>query len=560
MSEEMEKHELCRIAVTSISDDCKLIPRNPHNSTLPCFSGVKLELNEIIDGLSIQDKKVLLALQEIGGKIDISDIVKHASLDQATVMRAALSLTGYGLIKMREKKFSNVILLPEGREYAYGGLPERRMLVALASYGSEAIDEITTRASLNEEQRDIAMAWIKRKGWAEFIKQEDQTLLSITEEGGAALSEKTADETLLEMLDARELNIDELPNEMKGPLRTLAERKLVEIREETRREVELTDLGKQALERGIELIEEVSELSHDLLVSGRWREVKFRRYDVVAPGTPVYPGKIHPQQQVIDELREILLEMGFVEIRGRAVESEFWNFDALFQAQDHPAREIHDSLSLSKPQQAKLPSPALVKQVAAAHERGIAGSTGWGYKFDTNISQRPVLCSQTTAATVRYLASHPEPPAKVFCIDRVYRHEKIDYKHLAEFYQAEGIVMDPGLTLRDMLGYLKQIVNKLGFQKMRFRPGMFPFTEPSVEADVYHPKRHEWIEILGAGMFRPEVLRPIGIKYPVLAWGIGLTRLITIRLGLDDIREIFCNDLNWVSNKICWTSEKTGDA
>jgi phenylalanyl-tRNA synthetase alpha chain len=158
-----------------------------------------------------------------------------------------------------------------------------------------------------------------------------------------------------------------------------------------------------------------------------------------------------------------------------------------------------------------------------------------------------VLCSQTTAATVRYLAFHQEPPVKVFCIDRVYRHEKIDYKHLAEFYQCDGIVMDKGLTLRDMLGYLKQIVVKLGLPKIRFRPGMFPFTEPSVEADVYHEGRREWVEILGAGMFRPEVLRPLGIRYPVLAWGIGLTRLIAIRLGLGDIREIFRNDLAWIS-------------
>ncbi|MCK4405391.1 MAG: phenylalanine--tRNA ligase subunit alpha, partial [Hadesarchaea archaeon] len=312
------------------------------------------------------------------------------------------------------------------------------------------------------------------------------------------------------------------------------------------RELDLTELGNQALALGVELVEEVSELTHELLVSGRWREVRLRRYDVVAPGAPVHPGKVHPQQQVIDELREILLEMGFVEIRSNFVESEFWNFDALFQAQDHPAREIHDSLSLSKPERTKLPSPALVRRVAAAHERGVAGSTGWGYKFNIEVSRRPVLCSQTTAATVRYLASHPEPPVKVFCINRVYRHEKIDYKHLAEFYQAEGIVMDPKLTLRDMLGYLKQVMVKLGLPKVRFRPGYFPYTEPSVEADVYFPEKGEWLEVLGAGMFRPELLRPLGIRYPVLAWGIGFSRLAMIRLGIEDIRDLFNNDLEWL--------------
>jgi phenylalanyl-tRNA synthetase alpha chain len=511
------------------------------------FLVFELELREITEALNIQEKKVLLALQEMGGKADIRKLSERGGLDQATVMRVALTLSERGLAKIQEEKLSKVVLLPEGQMYARDGLPERRLLVTLASCGSGTADELVARANLGEEQGRIALMWIKRKGWAEFLRRGDRTLLSITEKGGLALSQRAPDEVLLELLSTGERSVDELHEEMREQLRTLTERKLARTYGETLRELELTDLSRQILERGIELVEEVSELTHELLSSGRWRDVRFKRYDVTAPCAPLYPGKIHPQQQVIEELRDILLEMGFLEIKGRIVESEFWNFDVLFQAQDHPAREIHDSLSLLKPAHARLPSPELVERVAAAHERGVAGSAGWGTKFDTNISRRAVLCSQTTAATVRYLAFHQEPPVKVFCIDRVYRHEKIDYKHLAEFYQCDGIVMDKGLTLRDMLGYLKQIVVKLGLPKIRFRPGMFPFTEPSVEADVYHEGRREWVEILGAGMFRPEVLRPLGIRYPVLAWGIGLTRLIAIRLGLEDIREIFRNDLAWIS-------------
>lgn len=508
-----------------------------------------MDLRAIIDGLSFQEKKILVQLQELGGKADTADLAVEVELDQASVMRAALSLSERGLTKRLDSKFSKAVLLPEGQGYARDRLPEKRMLVALASCGSEAIDEIAARAALNEEQKHIALTWLKRRGWAEFLKREGETFLTMTEDGGAALSGKTADETLIDLLASEERNVDELPTDMKEPLRILVERGLVKIDEEIRRELELTALGKQALEYGIELIEEVSELSHDLLTSGRWRKAKFRRYDVVAPGAPIYPGKAHPQQQVIDELREILLEMGFIEIRSNLVESEFWNFDALFQAQDHPAREIHDSLSLSKPERTKLPSAALVKRVAMAHERGIAGSTGWGYKFNTDISRRPILCSQTTAATVRYLASHPEPPAKVFSIGRTYRHEKIDYKHLAEFYQAEGIVMDRGLTLRDMFGYLKQIVTKLGFEKIRFMPSYFPYTEPSAQALVYHEGKREWLEILGAGVFRPELLHPLGIRYPVLAWGVGLSRLIMAKLGLEDTRDLYRNDVEWLRRR-----------
>ncbi len=513
------------------------------------FLGLTLNIREIIDGLSFHEKKVLLTLQELGEGVEATDLSKRADLDQATVMRAALSLSEHELVETDTKKFSMATICREGREYVENGLPERRMLTALASCKRGAIDDIAAHANLDEKRKRIALTWLKRKGWAEFTKRENKTLLGITTTGDAALTQETADESLLKRLVTEECNIDELSPDMKEALQMLVERKLVEINVETRRELKLTALGKRVLEHGIELVEEASGLSHELLTSGRWRKVKLRRYDVVAPGTPLYPGKTHPQQQVIDELREILLEMGFVEIRGRIVESEFWNFDALFQAQDHPAREIHDSLSLSRPKHTKLPPAALVKRVATAHERGISGSTGWGYKFNTNLSRRPVLCSQTTAATVRYLASHPEPPAKVFCIDRVYRHEKIDYKHLAEFYQAEGIVMDPSLTLRDMLGYLKQIVTKLGLPTIRFRPGYFPYTEPSVEADVYFPEKREWLEILGAGMFRPELLKPLNIRHPVLAWGIGFSRLAMIKLGIDDIRDLYQNDVEWLNKR-----------
>lgn len=506
-----------------------------------------MDLRSLVDALSVHERKILLALRQLSGEADIADIERQAGLEHAAVMRAALNLEQRGLAKIKERRRSIVAITEEGRMYAKDGLPERRMLQALVKLAPCTAEDAADRAGLSKEQLQISLGWLRRKGWAVFIKQAGRTMLAPTRAGEEALGGKQADEQLLDRLAAGRALVDELPEDMRSKLDTLKERKLLIREEEIQRKLSLTELGERALALGIELVEEVSELTHELLVSGRWREVRFRRYDVTVPGPPLYPGKVHPQQRVIDELREILLEMGFVEIKSNLVESEFWNFDALFQAQDHPAREIHDSLSLSRPERTKLPSPALIKRVAAAHERGVAGSTGWGYKFDVDISRRPVMCSQTTAATIRYLASLPEPPVKIFCIDRVYRHERIDYKHLAEFYQCEGIVMDRGLTLRDMLGYLKQIVVKLGFEKVRFRPGVFPFTEPSVEADVYHPKRREWIEILGSGMFRPEVLRPLGVRHPVLAWGIGLTRLIAIRLGLEDIRDVFCNDLNWIS-------------
>jgi phenylalanyl-tRNA synthetase alpha chain len=508
-----------------------------------------MELRTLIDGLSIQEKKILLALRELRGKADLVDLERQADLEHVTVMRAALTLGRKGLTRISEIPRPIVVITDEGRAYAREGLPERRMLEVLVK-APDTISAVAERAGLTLERAQLAVGWLRRKGWAEFVKQADRTLLQATGAGRSALERRFADERLLARLaQVGSLPVSELPEDQRRAIDELKGRKLVMVEEKVVRRLSLTDLGNQALALGIELVEEVSQLTHELLMSGRWREARFRRYDVTIPGAPIYPGKVHPQQQVIDELREILLEMGFVEIKGPLVESEFWNFDALFQAQDHPAREIHDSLSLSKPARTRLPSPELVRRVAAAHEHGVAGSRGWGYDFNTAISQKPVLCSQTTAATVRYLAKRPKPPVKVFCIDRTYRHEKIDYKHLAEFYQIEGIVMAPGLTLRDMLGYLEQIIVKLGLRKIRFRPGYFPYTEPSVEADVYFPEAREWLEVLGAGMFRPELLRPLGIRYPVLAWGIGFSRLAMIKLGIQDMRDLHNNDLEWLSRR-----------
>jgi phenylalanyl-tRNA synthetase alpha chain len=156
------------------------------------------------------------------------------------------------------------------------------------------------------------------------------------------------------------------------------------------------------------------------------------------------------------------------------------------------------------------------------------------------------LRTHTTAETIKYLAEHKKPPIKVFSVDRVYRNERVDYSHTAEFHQIEGIVVDKGVTLRDLMGTLKTFYARFGLKKVRFWPGYFPYTEPSVEATVYVPKLKTWMELCGMGMFRPEVLAPMGIKYPVLAWGGGLERVAMLELGIEDIRLPYYNSLSWI--------------
>ncbi|MDK2383758.1 MAG: phenylalanine--tRNA ligase subunit alpha, partial [Candidatus Korarchaeota archaeon] len=341
-------------------------------------------------------------------------------------------------------------------------------------------------------------------------------------------------------------------------LESLRRRGLVEVVEKTEVEIELTDLGRQAAEGKIKVVEEVGKLTRDLIITGEWRKKKLKSYDVRASPPVTYPGKPHPYIHFLEEVREILIGMGFVEVKSPIVEAEFWNFDVLFQAQDHPAREVHDSYQVAFPSEGADLSQysSLVERVGMTHEHGWeTGSKGWGYKWSFDIARRLILRSQTTAASARTLASGLEVPSKIFAIDKVFRPETPDRTHAIEFHQCEGVVLAEDMNVRHLMGFLAEFAKQLGFREVKFKPAYFPFTEPSVEAYV----RHEtlgWIEIAGSGLFRPEMLIPMGYDYPkvqALAWGIGIGRLAMIRLGLDDIRELHSQNLDYLRRaKLVW--------
>ncbi|KXA90555.1 hypothetical protein AKJ37_00090 [candidate division MSBL1 archaeon SCGC-AAA259I09] len=493
---------------------------------------------------------MLSALGELNHEAFVEKIQETTELSQSSIMRSALSLEENNFLKLHEKNRKQIFITEEGKNYLKNSLPERKILNKLAEENSLPVVELAGRIDLPEEKIGLAIGWVKRKNWGKIEQENGEKNLTITDNGIESLEQKGKDELLLEKFENSEkIFLDSVPEDLKNEVSKLRSRNLIRTKKRTRRKLSLTEKGKKSLNLDLGVIERVSRLSSDLIRTGKWREVELRDYNVTAPTPSIHPGKEHPQRRIIEELRSILLRMGFEEITGPIVESEFWNFDALFQAQNHPAREIHDTLSLSKPKRVQNLDGELLERVKEAHEEGVAGSTGWGYKFDKETSHRTILRSQTTADTVRYLAQKPEPPVKVFCIDKVFRRERIDYQHLAEFPQAEGIVMAEDLNFRHMLGYLKQILIEMGISKIRFRPGYFPYTEPSAEADGYFPERDEWIELLGAGMFRPELLEPLDIDHPVLAWGIGFSRIAMIRMGIEDMRDLHNNDINWLKSR-----------
>jgi len=293
--------------------------------------------------------------------------------------------------------------------------------------------------------------------------------------------------------------------------------------------------------------EEISQLTPDMLKDGTWRDKPFRKYTINLRPPRVAPGRRHPYREFLDLVKRRLVSMGFQEMRGPLVETEFWDMDALYMPQFHPARAIHDVYFVKNPTHADKIAEPFLSRVAEAHQNGgTTGSAGWGYHYDQVRARRLILRSQGTAVSARTLAANPLVPGKYFSIARCFRYDQVDATHATDFFQVEGIVLGEDINFRTLLGLLTLFAKEMAHAKeSKFLPAYFPFTEPSVELHVRHP-RLGWMELGGAGLFRPEVTHPLGVTVPVIAWGLGLDRMAMMALGLHDIRDLFSVDLEKV--------------
>ncbi len=499
--------------------------------------------------LSENDVKVLKAISE--GDSDPQSIADKLGMKVEAVRASADALGELGMICVTKSIEESVSLTEEGRNYAQEGLPERALLSVIGA--GKAMSE------LKDPSHKIGLGWLRRKGWATIqagelkptgsaAKGKDEVILEILLAGSKDIVE-CREESSLDCWHVEARSIRELDKEGLADLR---KRGLVSTSKSKEWRYEITDEGKKcaSYEMDMKLAQEMPPLTPDMIKSGHWigeymsyhgSTYRPRPYDVTLAADRLIPGKKHPYQRLIDFMREIMLEMGFVEIKGQIVQSSFWNFDALFQPQDHPAREMQDTFYLDS--LADIPDYSRVKEM---HECGGAvGSTGWGGCWKPEVARQEVLRTHTTGVTIKYLAEHPEPPVKAFGIDRVYRREAIDATHTPEFEQLEGIVMDKDVTFSHLLGILKEFYAKMGFEEVRFRPGYFPYTEPSVEPEVFIDGLG-WVELGGAGVFRKEVTAPFGIEHRVLAWGLGVSRVAMLKLGLKDLRLLYQSDIEWL--------------
>jgi phenylalanyl-tRNA synthetase alpha chain len=483
--------------------------------------------------LSKGEMELLQLLRSRGGRAELGDIG-----DKSRVAALSTLLKEKGLLEVVERKKKVLRLTERGMRHAKEGLPEEKILRILRERGKANLSELSSL--MEEDELNVALGEGRRKGLLRIESRDGEVTV-------IPLSWEVPEREIIDKIMKGELEEEDVDQ---GILKSLRRRGLIETEEITEAEIILTPLGLDAVEGRIPLIEEVGKLSRDLIVSGEWKKKKLKAYDVKASPPVVYPGKPHPYVYFLEEVREILIGMGFTEVKSPIVESEFWNFDVLFQAQDHPAREVHDSYKLAYPEAADLSRyDELVNRIARTHEDGwITGSKGWGYKWSFEIARRLILRSQTTAASARSLANGLEVPSKIFAIDKVFRPEAPDKTHAFEFHQCEGVVLAEGMNVRNLMGFLAEFSKNLGFKEVKFKPAYFPFTEPSVEAYVKHEKLG-WIEIAGSGLFRPEMLIPLGYDYPrvqALAWGIGIGRLAMIKLGLEDIRELHSQNLDYL--------------
>lgn len=505
----------------------------------------KQDIQKIIESLSPNEREIIPYLK----KETIEDIDKKIELGKTAILRALEFLSNKNAVKLSSKQEKVIELGVNGINYLKKGLPERRLINIISEKTSISLQDAKKLSGLNDNEFKAALGVLRKKALINLINQNIILIGSHQE-----IFNKTLEEKFLESLPQK---VNELQPEEKYAFENLKSRKdIINIQDKKQISFSLTELGKQLTQIDLKSTENMIEsLTPNLIKSGQWKGKKFRRYDVISNVPNIYGGKKHFVNQATNYAKKIWLEMGFKEMTGNLAQSGFWNFDALFTAQDHPVREMQDTFFI-KNKQAKLPEKELAKAVKDAHEGRIPGSKGWQEEWKEGNAKKVVLRTHTTclsAKTLKKISDNKEFPAKYFALGKCFRNETLDWKHGFEFNQTEGIVVDENANFRQLFGYLIEFFKKMGYEKIRIRPSYFPYTEPSLELDYWHEKRKEWLELGGAGMFRPEVTIPFfGKHIPVLAWGPGFDRIIMEFFEITDLRDIYKNDINKLRNMKIW--------
>ncbi|MBI3639706.1 MAG: phenylalanine--tRNA ligase subunit alpha [Thaumarchaeota archaeon] len=463
------------------------------------------------------EQKLLKSLLE-KQNLTPEDLCEKTQLSIDQVRRGIEWLKFKELVQVNESEKNFVALGKMGNEAFEKGLPERRLINYLKSIDGFSCEMSQAKNQLKNEFNP-AIANAKKNGWIEIYENRillkgyhdtapEERIIKLIASKSSALSsvDEIGDKSILDSLKKR------------PEFLTFTSTKYVTV---------------NLTEKGIETAKNVSSNVANVLV---------RAIDVESPAPTVFAARSHPLQDVINDVREIFIGLGFTEIVGNQTQSSFWNFDALFTPQDHPAREMQDTFYLEGLHAKNIGTKNQISNVSQVHKKG------WRYDWKLEESKRLVLRTHTTCVTIKELADSRPEEARIFSIGRVFRNEKVSYKHLVEFNQVEGVVVGKNVSLRDLMGLQREFYLKMGMKKIKFWPTFFPYTEPSLQTMVYNEKLGKWVELFGMGIFRPEVTIPLGIKNPVLAWGGGIERIAMLKFELDDVRELYNNNLGWLRN------------
>jgi len=484
------------------------------------------------------EKNILSILHHSGGRwTGENQLIEKSKLSIDQIRRGVEWLKFKNLIAIKDSSDFEISLKQSNITNNDFVLPERK-LINCVKKGKKTITDILKSDEFDSNNKEVfaSLKFCKQNSWID-IKNNSVVLLPNSEN----LSEE--EKLIKKLLKSQSLKHSSLNESEIASFELLRNRPdVLDIKKNRNKEYAISDFGVSVFNKMIHGVDLERKLTAEHLISGKWRNLEFSQIDVEAPLPLLSYGKKNPLVDFIDEVKEILVGMGFSEIEGDLVQTSFWNFDALFIPQDHSARDMQDTFYLKSSQRivSPLPDENIVKSVSKIHQQN------WHYEWDVSESKSYVLRTHTTPVTIQYLAKEKPESDKVFLIGRVFRNEKASFKHLVEFHQVEGIFTSKEANLRQLMGIQTEFYNKLGIKKIKFWPTFFPYTEPSLQSMVYNDKFDKWIELFGMGMFRPEVTLPLGVKNPVLAWGGGFERLAMLRFDLNDIRELYSNNLTWL--------------
>ena len=496
-----------------------------------------MDTNSIIKKLHPLERKVLPALKDNSTS---KEIELATQLKDIEVMRALQWLSNKQIITLSSKEEELIELDVNGKSYVKNGFPEKKLLQALSK--PLTMQDAMNESNLSKEEFSISLGTLKKQSAIAITKDKD-IMLKILPAGKKLLNETSPEEEFLQTLPKASNTLTEDDSKI---VESLLRRKNIIKKSITKTvSAKLTELGNKLIKTKIQSDGIVDTLTSKMLKEHSWKGKNFREYDVTINVPKIYGAKRHIVSQAIEYIKKIWIEMGFEQQTDSFIQTAFWDLDALYVPQDHPAREMQDTFFIKDPDSGKL--PALSKKVKAAHvSGGDTGSKGWRTDWQESNAKKNLLITHDTFLSAKVLASlsKKDIPKKTFQVMKVFRNEVLDWKHLFEFNQIGGIVIDENANFRNLLGYLKQFFRKMGYEKIRMRPAHFPYTEPSCEIEVFHPIKKQWIELGGSGIFRPELVKPLlGIEVPVLAWGLGLERILTDYYQITDLRNIYKNDI-----------------